>query len=71
MRNSSTRYFNCFLVPPAVFRTFESDDKPYQVALQTMLTRLLGTIPAPIIIGNLIDQTCVVWQNYENGERGS
>jgi len=58
------------LVPPAVFRTFDSDDKPFEVALQTMLMRLLGTIPAPIIIGNIIDQTCVVWQDFD-GQRGS
>ena len=56
--------------PPAVFRTFDSDDKAFQAALGTMFLRLFGTIPAPILVGKVIDATCVVWQDY-GGERGS
>ena len=33
------------LVPTAVFRTFESEDKSFQMAIQTMFLRLFGTIP--------------------------
>lgn len=58
------------LVPTAVLRTFDSEDKSFQMAVQTMFMRLFGTIPGPVIIGRLIDGTCVVWQEI-NGEKGA
>ena len=63
-------YTTFAFVPPALFRTFDSDDKAFQAALGTMFLRLFGTIPAPILVGKVIDATCVVWQDYD-GERGS
>jgi len=31
------------------------------LGLQSDLTKILGTIPGPIIFGALIDQTCILW----------
>ena len=50
-----------------LIRTVSSDDKPLALAMQTLFLRVFGTIPAPVIIGTLIDQTCEVWQETESG----
>ena len=61
-------YFPSELKSKTLIRTVSSDDKPLALAIQTLFLRVFGTIPAPIIIGTLIDQTCEVWQETESGK---
>lgn len=37
--------------------------------MQFVIFRLFGYIPAPILFGNLIDSTCLLWKN-SCGEKG-
>jgi len=39
--------------------------------LNLILNRLLGAIPAPIVVGAIIDDACVVWGENEDGSQGS
>ena len=48
-------------------RTIPSENKSLALAVQTLLLKLMGGVPAPIIIGTLIDKTCAVWQETESG----
>ena len=36
-----------------------------------ILNRLLGAIPAPIIIGAMIDDACLVWSENDDGSQGN
>lgn len=37
--------------------------------MQFVIFRLFGYIPAPIVFGNLIDSTCILWKQ-SCGEKG-
>ncbi|KAH8026040.1 hypothetical protein HPB51_015389 [Rhipicephalus microplus] len=55
-----------------------ASQKSFGLGIQWIAVRLLGTIPAPILFGFLIDQSCVLWPGscdesgacavYENGQ---
>jgi hypothetical protein len=38
------------------------DDRSFGLGFQSLILRLLGAFPGPVIFGSLIDNTCVVWQ---------
>ena len=38
------------------------DQRSFALGIQWIKVRLFGTIPAPMIFGKLIDDTCVLWQ---------
>ena len=40
------------------------------LGIQWVVVRLLGTIPGPVLIGAVIDSTCLLWQT-DCGEQGS
>lgn len=39
-------------------------------SLQWIKVRLLGTIPAPLIFGALIDESCILWQESCDKDAG-
>jgi organic anion transporter 4A len=53
-------------------RCVAKSQKSFALGIQWLMVRLIGTIPAPIIFGSLIDSSCILWQNsYNTGDRGS
>lgn len=38
------------------------DDRSFGLGFQSLILRLLGAFPGPVLFGSLIDNTCVVWQ---------
>ncbi|GLG98076.1 Solute carrier organic anion transporter family member [Gryllus bimaculatus] len=46
----------------AVNRCVQDDQRSFALGIQWIKVRLLGTIPAPIVFGKLIDETCRLWQ---------
>nr|XP_037276481.1 solute carrier organic anion transporter family member 4A1-like [Rhipicephalus microplus] len=62
----------------ATLRCVAASQKSFGLGIQWIAVRLLGTIPAPILFGFLIDQSCVLWPGscdesgacavYENGQ---
>ncbi|XP_048256733.1 solute carrier organic anion transporter family member 2B1-like [Haliotis rufescens] len=51
-------------------RSVDERDKAMAVGLLSFLASLLGFLPAPIIAGNVIDSTCLIW-DVTCGVRGS
>lgn len=43
-------------------RCVHDDQRSFALGIQWIKVRLLGTIPAPMIFGTLIDETCILWQ---------
>lgn len=48
------------------------DDKirSFALGVQWIVVRVFGTIPAPIIFGRLIDESCILWQQENCGREG-
>lgn len=42
-------------------RSVPVDQQPYALGLQSDIIKLLGTISGPIVLGALIDNTCILW----------
>lgn len=53
--------FNC--------RSVNEEERSFALGMQFVIFRLFGYIPAPILFGNLIDSTCLLWKSTCN-ERG-
>ncbi|KAK0087850.1 hypothetical protein PV325_013940 [Microctonus aethiopoides] len=51
----------------ATLRVIREDQRSFALGIQWIKVRLLGTIPAPMIFGALIDDTCILW--HETCER--
>ncbi len=45
------------------------EERSFALGMQFVIFRLFGYIPAPIVFGNLIDSTCILWQST-CGEKG-
>ncbi|XP_078617185.1 solute carrier organic anion transporter family member 5A1-like [Branchiostoma floridae x Branchiostoma japonicum] len=58
------------LLVVASLRVLSPDTKTFGVGLQSLTTRLLAYIPAPIYIGALIDSSCELWSS-SCGVRGA
>lgn len=54
-----------------VLRSVSEEERSFALGMQFVIFRLFGYIPAPILFGNLIDSTCLLWKNScgENGGR--
>ena len=52
-------------------RVVSEVDRTMAQGLRQTATRLLGTLPSPLIFGWLLDQTCVVWKKTEDGTVGN
>lgn len=56
----------------ATLRCVQDEQRSFALGIQWIKVRLLGTIPAPMIFGLLIDETCVLWrQDPCDGDGGS
>lgn len=43
-------------------RCVHDNQRSFALGIQWIKVRILGTIPAPMIFGTLIDNTCILWQ---------
>lgn len=55
----------------ATLRCVADSQKSFALGIQWITVRLLGTIPAPIIFGKLIDLSCLRWQTSCNSSDGA
>ncbi|KAK0163264.1 hypothetical protein PV327_006965 [Microctonus hyperodae] len=46
-----------------VLRSVSEEERSFALGMQFVIFRLFGYIPAPILFGNLIDSTCLLWQS--------
>lgn len=53
------------------FRCVSVKDKSVTQGLILMLVSLFALIPGPILYGRIIDETCIVWTEKCNGQRGN
>ncbi|KAG6453172.1 hypothetical protein O3G_MSEX008005 [Manduca sexta] len=53
-----------------VLRSVSEEERSFALGMQFVIFRLFGYIPAPILFGNLIDSTCLLWKQSCNGEKG-
>lgn len=54
----------------ATLRCVQDDQRSFALGLQWIKVRLLGTIPAPLIFGALIDESCILWQESCDKDAG-
>uniref|UniRef100_A0A3B5M998 Solute carrier organic anion transporter family member n=1 Tax=Xiphophorus couchianus TaxID=32473 RepID=A0A3B5M998_9TELE len=54
-----------------IIRCITPDLKSLALGIQTLVTRTLGGIPAPVYFGALIDSTCLKWSIKKCGGRGN
>lgn len=54
-----------------VLRSVEEEERSFALGMQFVIFRLFAYIPSPIIFGNVIDSTCVLWKSMcgANGGR--
>lgn len=53
-----------------VNRSVSEEERSFALGMQFVIFRLFGYIPAPIVFGNLIDSTCLLWKQSCSGEKG-
>ncbi|XP_063548392.1 solute carrier organic anion transporter family member 3A1 [Cydia strobilella] len=53
-----------------VLRSVSEEERSFALGMQFVIFRLFGYIPAPIVFGNLIDSTCILWNKSCSGETG-
>ncbi|XP_076662567.1 organic anion transporting polypeptide 26F isoform X1 [Halictus rubicundus] len=51
----------------ATLRVVRDDQKSFALGIQWIKVRILGTIPAPMVFGALIDDTCILWNETCEG----
>ena len=51
-------------------KSVKPEEKSMAVGVQTIVARLVGGIPGPILYGYFIDNTCILWQQNHCGEFG-
>ncbi|XP_044583037.1 solute carrier organic anion transporter family member 4A1 isoform X1 [Cotesia glomerata] len=51
----------------ATLRVVRDEQRSFALGIQWIKVRILGTIPAPIIFGALIDDTCILWHETCEG----
>lgn len=47
-------------------RCVHSEQRSFALGIQWIVVRIFGTIPAPMIFGSLIDDSCILWQESCN-----
>ena len=53
-----------------VLRSVEEEEKAFALGIQFVIFRLFGYIPSPILFGNVIDSTCLLWKQTCQGGKG-
>ncbi|XP_015183412.1 PREDICTED: solute carrier organic anion transporter family member 4A1 isoform X4 [Polistes dominula] len=51
----------------STLRVVRDDQRSFALGIQWIKVRILGTIPAPMVFGTLIDETCILWQENCDG----
>ncbi|XP_048265736.1 solute carrier organic anion transporter family member 4A1 isoform X1 [Bombus affinis] len=51
----------------ATLRVVRDDQRSFALGIQWIKVRILGTIPAPMVFGALIDDTCILWNGTCDG----
>ena len=46
----------------ATLRSVQMENRSMAVGLQTMIARIFGSIPGPILFGHFLDNTCTLWR---------
>ncbi|KAH8411956.1 hypothetical protein KR222_003624 [Zaprionus bogoriensis] len=54
----------------ATLRCVQDEQRSFALGLQWIKVRLMGTIPAPLIFGALIDESCVLWHESCDEQAG-
>lgn len=65
-------FFKSLAITPlqnVIIRCVPFKDRTDALALTSFLARSLGSIPSPIIIGKLIDHTCILWSENNSCEK--
>ncbi len=52
-----------------VLRSVAEEEKAFALGIQFVIFRLFGYIPSPIIFGNVIDSTCLLWKQTCEGSQ--
>ncbi|XP_033100782.1 solute carrier organic anion transporter family member 4A1-like isoform X2 [Anneissia japonica] len=55
----------------AVLRIVDHEQRAFGLGIQSLMYRLLGTVPGPIIFGAIIDGQCLLWEKECNGSNGT
>ncbi|XP_050040295.2 solute carrier organic anion transporter family member 4A1-like [Dermacentor andersoni] len=66
-------FFSFFGAAPSItimMRCVEEKERAVGLAVKWVSVRLFGNIPAPLVLGSVIDHSCVMWQEVCN-ERGA
>ncbi|CAG0883537.1 unnamed protein product [Darwinula stevensoni] len=50
-----------------ILRSVEEEERSFALGLQFVMFRLLGYVPSPIVFGNVIDTTCLLWKEGKCG----
>ena len=48
-------------------RSVEEEEKAFALGIQFVIFRIFGYIPSPILFGNVIDSTCLLWKSTCEG----
>ncbi|EDV98916.1 GH13583 [Drosophila grimshawi] len=54
----------------ATLRCVQDEQRSFALGLQWIKVRLMGTIPAPLIFGALIDESCILWHESCDDQAG-
>lgn len=69
-----TMFFTFLSTMPALsatLRCVQDEQRSFALGIQWIKVRLIGTIPAPMLFGALIDETCILWQESCHEEDGA
>ncbi|XP_077517853.1 solute carrier organic anion transporter family member 4A1-like isoform X2 [Amblyomma americanum] len=57
----SSAFLNAAPATAAAMRCVKPAERSLALGINTIIIRLLGSIPAPVILGGIVDQTCLMW----------
>ncbi|XP_077552180.1 solute carrier organic anion transporter family member 4A1-like [Haemaphysalis longicornis] len=58
----SSTFLNAAPSTAASIRCVRAAERSLALGLKTIIIRLLGSIPAPVIFGGIVDQSCLTWK---------
>jgi len=67
-------FMTFFATMPSVvasLRAVRPEERSLALGVQSIILRVFGTIPGPILFGAFMDKACTLWEQEECGERGS
>ncbi|XP_072175384.1 solute carrier organic anion transporter family member 4A1-like [Diadema setosum] len=50
-------------------RVVSRSQRTYALGVQSLMFRMLGSVPGPVVFGALIDKSCLLWQYGQDGSR--